>query len=91
MKELKLKQIIKEEIQKVLKESLETSLENNGFEVYPEKAWIVRNPKNGVDFIVFTEGGEGGEYRSIELAENLPGSTLGEDIEDFIEQFMELN
>jgi hypothetical protein len=88
MKKTELKQLIREEIKKTLNENLENSLKNKGFEVYPEEAWIVRNSKTGSDFIVFTEGED---YRSIKLAGNLPGAVLGEDIEDFIDQFTQMN
>jgi len=88
MKRLELKQLIREEIKKTLNENLENSLENKGFEVFSEEAWIVRNPKTGSDFIVFTEGDN---YRSIKLVGNLPGAILGEDIEDFIDQFTQIN
>ena len=88
MKKSELKKIIKEEISKTLNENLESSLEMAGFEVNPIQAWIVRDEKSGNEFIAFTESGD---YRCIKLGENLPGSIVGEDIEDFVEQFVEQN
>ena len=91
------KQILNEEFKKMQKIAginlnenmeLESPLENSGFEVSPEKAWIVSNPETGKDFIVFTEGAD---YRCIRLDMDLPGSIVGEDVEDFIEQFIEEN
>ena len=98
MKKSELKQIIKEELKKVLTENpksltessefLKSALEQAGFEVYPCQAWIIRDEKNANDYISFTESGD---YRCIRLDENLPGAIVGEDVEDFVEQFVEEN
>lgn len=89
------KQKLNEEFKKMqnlagikLNENLESPLGEAGFEVSPEKAWIIRDPKSGNDFVAFTEGGD---YRCIRLDMGLPGAITGEDIEDFVEQFIEEN
>ena len=78
----------KANLNEMSEETLVSTLEENGFEVVPNPAWIVRNSETGDDYILYTESGD---YISHKLVGNFPEGVkiMGEGADDWLEQFLE--
>lgn len=78
----------KANLNEMSEETLVSTLEENGFEVVPNPAWIVRNSETGDDYILYTESGD---YISHKLVGTFPEGVkiMGEGADDWLEQFLE--
>ena len=78
----------KANLNEMSEETLVSTLEENGFEVVPNPAWIVRNSETGDDYILYTESGD---YISHKLVGTFPEGVkiMGEGADEWLEQFLE--